>query len=102
MLSLIIRSSFLSSSPIVIRIINLSNLRYQAHLELVPHPRVAQVTHNITPPENAPSASGNVAAQACGEAGPNGGAQPNDQQILDPQMVELIALQAHFAQLKAA
>jgi hypothetical protein len=54
MLSLIIRSLFLSSSLIVITIINLSNLSYQAHLELAPHSRVAQVTSNITPPRECP------------------------------------------------
>jgi hypothetical protein len=36
--------------------------------------------------------SGNVATQACGEAGPNNGAQPDDQQTLDPLLVELIVL----------
>jgi hypothetical protein len=46
--------------------------------------------------------SGNVATQACGETGPNSGAQPDDQQILDPLLVELIALRARLVQLKAA
>jgi hypothetical protein len=47
-------------------------------------------------------ASGNVATQAHGEVEPNSGAQPDDQQILDPLLVELIALRAHLAQLEAA